>query len=315
MSVHLITGYAGKEHIKAADQGSFNAAFFGEGEFVMEIGSQCEGSIIDNNTVRIFDGDLLMKGRHIRIDSNTYEDCVIETGTSDANRNDLICMQYKKDMSTGIESSQIVVIKGEEVSGSPVDPSYTDGDILAGDTFNQMPLYRVVIEGVVLKEIVPLFTVIPTYKTLAEQYAEQYEETIEALKADNILDSMEEIQANTQPNQIAGAMAVKELNSNLESTTELSTTANSKSVSGKYSVVGKTVVFNGEVVVNSITTSSAIVNGLPSPMSLAPVRLLRASDATFLDGYINTNGEIVYRSTTSIADGTAFTFCGAYIAK
>ena len=58
--VHLITGYAGYEHIKSADQGSYNAAFFGDGQFIMEIGNQFAASIIDNNTVRILDGDGMM---------------------------------------------------------------------------------------------------------------------------------------------------------------------------------------------------------------------------------------------------------------
>ena len=53
MQTHLVTGYKGSEHIKSADQGSFNAAFFGSGQFVMEMGNQFEGSIVNNNTVRI----------------------------------------------------------------------------------------------------------------------------------------------------------------------------------------------------------------------------------------------------------------------
>ena len=79
---HLVTGYAGEEHITSADQGSFNASFFGTGQFVMEAGRQFEASIIDNNTVRVFDGDMLMQGRHIRIPPDTYEDMVITTGTA-----------------------------------------------------------------------------------------------------------------------------------------------------------------------------------------------------------------------------------------
>lgn len=209
--VHLITGYKGEEHIQSADQGSFNASFFGGGEYVMEAGNQFEGSIMDNNTVRILDGDLLMQGRHIRIEPETYEDITITTGTAGVNRIDLIVMQYSKDTSTDIESAGLVVVKGTETEGTATEPEYTSGNILSGATLNQMPLYRVKVEGVVLTEIEPLFTVIPTYKTLAEQYAAQFEATITALKAANILDTMEEVEANTQENMIAGALALKEL--------------------------------------------------------------------------------------------------------
>ena len=96
---HLVTGYAGYEHIKSEDAGAFNAAFFGGGQYVMEFGNQFEGSIIDNNTVRILDGDGLMYGRHFRIYPNTYEDLTISTGAVGKNRIDLICMTYEKNTS------------------------------------------------------------------------------------------------------------------------------------------------------------------------------------------------------------------------
>ena len=211
MTTHLVTGYAGNEHIKSEDQGSFNASFFGAGQFVMEAGNMMEASIIDNNTVRILDGDLLMQGRHIRIKPNTYEDIIIETGNAGVNRFDLIVMEYTKDEPTGIEGSNIKVIKGTATAGTPTLPEYINGNILEGANLNQMPLYRVKVEGVVLSDITPLFEIIPTYKTLAQKYAAQFEATINALKAANILDTMEEIEANTQENMIAGALALKNI--------------------------------------------------------------------------------------------------------
>lgn len=210
--LHLVTGYKGEEHIQSADQGSFNASFFGGGEYVMEAGNQFEASIMDNNTVRILDGDALMKGRHLRIEPNTYADVSIQTGTAGVNRNDLIVFQYVKDSASGVEDSQIVVIKGTETEGTATDPEYTDGDILGGATFNQMPMYRVKVEGVVLTGIEPLFTVIPTYKKLAEMYARQFQEACDTyIGLLNILDTMEEVEANTQEGQLAGALALKEL--------------------------------------------------------------------------------------------------------
>lgn len=218
---HLITGYAGEEHIQSADQGSFNASFFGTGEYVMEAGNQFEASVMDNNTVRIFDGDILMQGRHIRIEPNTYEDITISTGTAGVNRNDLICMQYTKDAASGVESAEIVVVKGTETEGTASDPAHTTGDILSGATSNQMPLYRVKIEGVVLAGVEPLFDTIPTFQALAERYRKEFEAACEShLDSLNVLDTMEEVEANTQSNQLAGALAVKELNTTLQTDLE-----------------------------------------------------------------------------------------------
>lgn len=214
--LHLVTGYKGEEHIQSADQGSFNASFFGTGEFVMEAGNQFEASIMDNNTVRILDGDVLMKGRHLRIEPNTYADVTITTGTAGVNRNDLIVFEYKKNAATGVETSEIVVIKGTEASGNATDPEYVNGDILGGAIHNQMPMYRVRIEGVVLSAVEPMFTTIPSYKALAEKYAKEFQQACEThLDSLNILDTMEEVEANTQENQLAGALALKELSLNV----------------------------------------------------------------------------------------------------
>jgi hypothetical protein len=213
--IHLVTGYAGKAHIQSADEGAFNASFFGEGQYVMESGSCFEGSIIDNNTVRILDGNGLMYGRHFRIEPNAYEDLQITTGTAGTRRFDLICMTYEKDAVDETEKVYLQVIKGTETTGTAAVPEYTDGNILEGAGFNQMPLYKVKIDGVVLSEITPLFETIPTYKALAERYAAQFEATINALRAANILDTMEEVEANTQPNNIAGSLALKELSTTI----------------------------------------------------------------------------------------------------
>lgn len=210
--MHLVTGYKGEEHIMSADQGSFNASFFGTGQYVMESGSQMEATIIDNNTVRVYDGDLLMYGRHARIEPNTYEDLTIKTGTAGVNRYDLICATYIKNANDGTEDAYFEVIRGTENERVPDLPEYTDGNILEGATFNQMPLYKVVIEGVVLKEVVPMFDTIPTFQALAERYAQEFQKSCEShLDSLNVYDTLEEVEANTQENQLAGALAVKEL--------------------------------------------------------------------------------------------------------
>lgn len=249
---HLITGYKGSEHIKSADQGSFNAAFFGAGQFVMEIGNQFEGSIINNNTVRILDGDLLMYGRHVRIEPNTYEDLTVTTGTAGKNRIDLVCMTYEKNTSDGTEKAYLQVVKGTETEGTAAEPAYVDGNILNGATKNQMLLYKLQIQGVVLKSITQVFKTIPTYKTLAEQYAAQFEKACNTyLGALNILDTMEEVSANTKANQLAGALALKEAYSTLNS--------NITDIKGKY-IVGSFVVKAGETATTPAISSN--YNGL-----------------------------------------------------
>ena len=105
-NLHLVTGYAGEEHITSNDQGSFNAALMGNGEFVLERGKQFAAQVLSNNKVRIFDGDLLMQGRHIRLKEDTYVDLFFENGTQNYMRSDLIVVRYEKDPATDIESAK-----------------------------------------------------------------------------------------------------------------------------------------------------------------------------------------------------------------
>lgn len=163
MSTHLITGYAGKEHITSADQGSFNAAVMGGGEFILERGEQFKCQVVSNNKVRIYDGDALMQGRHIIIDRNTYEETTHDNGTQGYKRIDLIVLTYEKNAVTSVESVKLEVIKGSPAESNPAVPEYTKGDILnSGASKNQMPLYQIPFDGLSIGEPVKLFSTVPT---------------------------------------------------------------------------------------------------------------------------------------------------------
>lgn len=162
-NMHLVTGYAGQEHITAADQGAWNAAIVGSGEYVLEKGSKFAATVITNNQIRIVDGDILMQGRHIRLNEGGYVDLAIENGAQGYQRNDLIVVRYTKNSSTGIEEANLVVIKGTAATSGAADPEYTSGNIITDHVLqNDMPLYRVPLDGLTVGNLVPLFTVLDT---------------------------------------------------------------------------------------------------------------------------------------------------------
>jgi hypothetical protein len=161
MSLHLVTGYAGKAHVTSADQGAFNAGVVGTSEYVMGTGFQLSAQVISNNQIRIFDGDIMMQGRHICLKKDTYEDVAIANGLQGLNRNDLIVLRYTKDANTGVESIAFAVLQGVSTEGTASDPVHTTGDILSGECLlSEMPLYRVPLTGLNVGELVPLFTVV-----------------------------------------------------------------------------------------------------------------------------------------------------------
>lgn len=153
MPLHLITGHKGEAHISSADIGAFNAGIFGKGEYVLDLGRKFEIEVVTNNLVKIYDGDLVMQGRHISLKNGSYEELTIENGTADMNRIDLIVVRYRQDIATGIESAEFAVIKGTATAGEATAPEYTTGDILSGGcVLHEMPLYKIPISGLTIGE-------------------------------------------------------------------------------------------------------------------------------------------------------------------
>lgn len=175
-NLHLVTGYAGASHVTAADAASLNAAIVGSGDYVLNRGSKFAASIVTNNKITVADGDLLMQGRHIRLNEGSTVDLTIENGTSGYYRNDLVVARYTMDSSNGVEECSLVVIKGTAVTNNPSDPEYTSGDIINDHVLQaDMPLYRVPLEGLNVQTLIPLFTVIT--KSLDNDDSDKQEST------------------------------------------------------------------------------------------------------------------------------------------
>lgn len=164
MAMKIITGYTGEKHITASDDAGLHKGIFGHEDYVLNVGSVFAPTIQSATEVRIADGELVMQGRHARIDSG-YESLVIENGSQRTYRNDLIVARYTKDAGTLVETIALAVIKGTEASGSAVDPAYNTGDIDSGET-RDFPLYRVRINGISIEGLDTLYeTVKPLSNT------------------------------------------------------------------------------------------------------------------------------------------------------
>lgn len=181
-NIHLVTGYAGKQHVTSADQGVFHTAIFGDGQFVFDRGNKLAASVVTNNLIRITDGDIYMQGRHIRLNEDAYVDLAIENGAQGMLRNDLIVARYTKDAVSGVEDVNLVVIKGTATNSNPVDPAYTEGDIITGHALlNDMPIYRIPLTGLNVGTPVALFEVQSGILENVEDLAENKQERTESL--------------------------------------------------------------------------------------------------------------------------------------
>lgn len=143
----IVTGYTGTPHISSNDDQARNQGIFGTGNYILDVGQKFNATLTNATTVTLEDGEGMMQGVHFRIEPGMTEAVSISPGTTGYNRIDLICARYTKDASTGVEDVSLVVIEGTPTTSTPSVPTYTEGDILAGDTLAYFPMFKVTING------------------------------------------------------------------------------------------------------------------------------------------------------------------------
>lgn len=156
--MEIITGYTGEPHVRSEDMGALYAAIFGTDNFVLPIGSEFDMTFNTATQATIGSGDMLINGRHGRIRNGDTEVITFDSGTTGMKRNDLVVARYENNGTT--ESMTIVVIKGADTTGDPVDPDYITGNVLLGSSQADFPLYRVSFDGLNAPQITKLFNVL-----------------------------------------------------------------------------------------------------------------------------------------------------------
>lgn len=160
MSIEIVTGYQGRNHVTSNDVGGFQQGVVGTEDYVFGVGEKAKATLISNNSVRISDGEIVMQGVHWRIKPGTYENVTINNGNQGMKRKDAIVARYKKDSSSGIENITLAVLQGTPTTGTPVAPAPTTGDIRLGALKHEMILYIVELNGLNVVGVDPAFKVL-----------------------------------------------------------------------------------------------------------------------------------------------------------
>lgn len=155
-----ITITTNTDNVNAADDRALNMGAISRGDVVFDTGNRFAYELLTNNSIRIFDGDGLMQGLHFRLENGSYEDLTITNGASGYNRIDSVVLKYNKNAQTGIEEVHLEVVKGTQVSGTPVPPDISTGSIAEGDINASMRLYNIYIEGISVMSVTPTFVVV-----------------------------------------------------------------------------------------------------------------------------------------------------------
>ena len=155
--MNLITGRAGVAHITPRQDAMWHQGLIEMESCIFDAYENFAAEIITNNEVRIRSGVGMLKGRFFCIEPNTYDSADIANGNQGEYRKDLIVARITVDASTNTQSASIEVIQGTPAAENPTAPEATVGDLDAGDLIADYPLVEVLLNGINIESLTPVF--------------------------------------------------------------------------------------------------------------------------------------------------------------
>ena len=146
--MELATGRRGSPHITSQQDRQKHQGIFGGGAYILNTGSMLEPEVQSSNKIHIKDGALMLQGALFTVKVGTYDEVTINNGNQGMKRKDLIVARYTYDSSDNIEAGEWAVIQGTPAADNPVVPEVTSGDIQAGDSVVECPVFVVNLDGI-----------------------------------------------------------------------------------------------------------------------------------------------------------------------
>jgi len=156
LTIELVDGKAGVEHISSEDKAIIHQAKFGKSDMVFDWGDVLKCTMGSANKATIGTGCASIQGLDWHI--TAAETVTIENGSQGMKRNDIIAAHYHRDSTSGIETVKLTVLKGSPDATAAADPKVPSGKILSGAVDAYMPLWRIPLDGITVGTPVRLFT-------------------------------------------------------------------------------------------------------------------------------------------------------------
>lgn len=153
-----ITNAAKEPHITPLQDSMWHRGMAGIDSCVFNFFENFAAEVSSNNSVKIRSGIGMIQGRYFCVEPSTYDEVTIANGTQGEKRKDLIVCRWTVDEEQKVQSGDWVVIQGTPTTGTPAAPSYTAGDLDAGDLIADMPFYEVTLDGINVIGVAQKFT-------------------------------------------------------------------------------------------------------------------------------------------------------------
>ena len=124
MTVSIMDGHTGENHISSYDWAVFNEATYGAKSCVFDYGNDLALTMTSTTGGTIGTGAGMVEGRRFIVEN--AHSVTFKEVSPNSKRSDLVVSRYKS--TSGIESVELVVISGTEGTNEPPDPN--DGDLI-----------------------------------------------------------------------------------------------------------------------------------------------------------------------------------------
>ena len=264
----IITGKTGKPHVTSADDRALHRAEW-DGDGFLSVSQP--PVLVNSTTLRVYPCDIMFQGCHARV-TGTYEDLTFPSGETGKKRVDILVARYTLS-EEGLEDMSLLILTGQPVESSqePQSPVYETGIIANNVSVADMPLYKIIHDGINASGPVAIASIFPP---LSNKYTKE-ESDLTTKNINQAISKAEktaaEATAEAQSTANDAASMAEEAIGRAEEAKETADTALSKADNAQNTAdAAKTDAANAQSYAEKIATKSLVISDIVGATATIP---------------------------------------------
>ena len=260
----IITGKTGKPHVTSADDRALHRAEW-DGDGFLSVSQP--PVLVNSTTLRVYPCDIMFQGCHARV-TGTYEDLTFPSGETGKKRIDMLVARYTLS-EEGLEDMSLLILTGQSVESSqePQLPVYETGIIANNVSVADMPLYKIIHDGINASGPVAIAS---TFPPLSNKYTKEESD----LTTENIIQEISKVEktaAKAQSIANDAASMAEEAIGRAEEAQRTADTASSKADNAQNTAdTAKTDAANAQSYAEKIATKSLVISDIVGATATIP---------------------------------------------
>lgn len=260
----IITGKTGKPHVTSADDRALHRAEW-DGDGFLSVSQP--PVLVNSTTLRVYPCDIMFQGCHARV-TGTYEDLTFPSGETGKKRVDILVARYTLS-EEGLEDMSLLILTGQPVESSqePQSPVYETGIIANNVSVSDMPLYKIIHDGINASGPVAIAS---TFPPLSNKYTKEESDST----TENIIQEISKVgktAAKAQSIANDAASMAEEAIGRAEEAQRTADTASSKADNAQNTAdAAKTDAANAQSYAEKIATKSLVISDIVGATATIP---------------------------------------------